>query len=116
MEVDGIGEIMAGNLVRGLERWKSLYYYLIGQGLKFQAKASTNLQGKIFTLTGKSDISRNDLTKMISSHGGMVKGISKSTNYLVTDDITTGTSKTKKALQYGTSIITYQTLLNMIGE
>ena len=116
MEIEGIGEIMAWNLVRGLRKYQPLYWYLSAHGLKFQTKASTNLQGKIFTLTGKSDISRNDLTKMISSHGGMVKGISKTTNFLVTDDITTGTSKTKKALQYGTEIITYQTLLNMIGE
>jgi len=116
MEIDGIGEIMADNIVKGLKKNFGLFLFLANQGLKFQTKASTNLQGKIFTLTGKSDISRNDLTKMISSHGGMVKGISKSTDYLVTDDVTTGTSKTKKALQYGTSIITYQTLLNMIGE
>ena len=116
MEIEGIGEIMADNLVRGLRKNSSLYYFLIGHGLKFAAKASTGLQGMIFTLTGKSDISRNDLTKMISSHGGMVKGISKTTNFLVTDDVTTGTSKTKKALQYGTRIITYSDLLNMIGE
>jgi DNA ligase (NAD+) len=116
MEIDGIGEIMARNLVRGLQKNQHLYHFLSSRGLKFKTKASANLQGMIFTLTGKSDISRNDLTKMVSSHGGMVKGISKNTNYLVTDSVNDMTSKTKKALQYGIPVITYQTLLNMIEE
>lgn len=112
--IEGIGEVLAENLVMGLKKNDGLYQYLKDIGLKFEEKSSSNLQGKIFTLTGKSDINRNDLTRMISQHGGMVKGISKTTDYLVTNDTKSTSGKMKKAIQYGTKIITYDELLNII--
>jgi DNA ligase (NAD+) len=112
--IDGVGDVLAENLVSGLSKNRGLYEFLKDRGLKFEEKASMDLQGKIFTLTGKPDINRNDLSKMISQHGGMVKGISKSTTYLVTNDMNSTSGKMKKAIAYGVSIITYDDLLNMI--
>lgn len=115
IEIDGIGEVLAVNLSRGLTRTVRVYTFLRDLGLTFKEKKSLNLQGKIFCLTGKSDISRNDLTQMISSHGGMVKGISKKVDYLVTNDPNGTTGKTKKAHQYGIQIISYEDLISIIG-
>ncbi|MDX9691800.1 MAG: helix-hairpin-helix domain-containing protein [Acholeplasmataceae bacterium] len=112
--LDGVGSVLADNIVHGLRKNKGLYNFLKDRGLKFQEKMSTNLQGKVFTLTGKSDINRNDLTKMINQHGGMVKGISKSVDYLVTNDINSTSNKTKKAKEYGTKIISYDDLMEML--
>jgi len=114
IELDGIGDVLALNLVNGLIKNKPLYDFLKQKGLVFDEKASADLQGKIFTLTGKSDINRNDLTKMIVSHGGMVKGISKKVSFLVTNDVDSQSGKAKKARQYGIDIITYDDLLNII--
>jgi DNA ligase (NAD+) len=115
MEIDGIGEIMADNIVKGLKKNFSLFLFLANQGLKFQTKVGNGLQGKSFALTGASDIGRNDLTKMISSRGGLVKGISKGISFLVTNDINSGSSKTIKAKKYNIPIITYQQLMDMMN-
>lgn len=114
-ELDGFGEVLARNLVNGLNENKDLYMFLKSQGLKFEEKKSMDLQGKVFCLTGKSDISRNDLMQMIGSHGGMVKGISKKVDFVVTNDTNSTSSKMKKAIQYGIPIISYDELLNIIS-
>ncbi|MCK5020178.1 MAG: hypothetical protein KAS32_24280 [Candidatus Peribacteraceae bacterium] len=113
--LDGIGDVLAENIVWGLSKYVNLYEFLKKQGLVFEEKASMDLQGKIFTLTGKSDLNRNDLVKMITSHGGMVKGISKNVNYLVTNDTNSTSGKMKKAIQYGVEIISYDDLLSIIN-
>lgn len=115
-KVDGIGETLASNLWLGMVDNKDLYQFLMDMGMEFDKKESADLQGKLFTLTGKSDINRNDLTKMIMSHGGMVKGISKKIDFLVTDDPESQTGKAKKARTYGTKIISYDELLNIINQ
>ena len=112
--VDGIGEILANNLVKGLKENKTLYDFLLNKGLVFK-KQNTNLKGMLFTLTGKSEYKRNDLIKMIESQGAQVKGISKKINYLVTNTINSNSNKMKKAKKYGIEIITYDDLLTMIG-
>jgi DNA ligase (NAD+) len=114
ISIDGIGEILADNLVKGLKENFKLYEFLKKQGLKFK-KQNSNLKGMIFTLTGKSEFKRNDLIKMIESEGAQVKGISKKVNFLVTNNINTNSTKMKKAIKYGVNVITYDDLLNMIG-
>lgn len=78
-------------------------------------KEKSNITGMIFTLTGKMPMKRDIITKMIVKKGGMVKGISKSTNYLVTDDPNSGSAKNKKAQSYGTEIIDFNALMELIN-
>lgn len=115
MKIDGVGSIMAANIQRGIAENKELYDFLIEKGLKFEELKSSSLKGKVFTLTGKSDMKRNDIVSMISANGGMVKGISKTVDYLVTDDPNGSSSKTQKARVYGTKIISYEQLMSMIN-
>ncbi len=115
ISIDGIGDILASNIVIGLQNNIKLYKYLLSKGLVFKEQ-STSLKGTIFTFTGKSEFKRNDLIKMVDSVGGSVKGISKKTNYLVTNDVDSQSGKAKKARQYGIEIITYDNLMEMIGE
>ena len=74
----------------------------------------TQLNGAIFTLTGKMPFGRKEITKMIEEKGGEVKGISKNTNYLVCDDINSGSSKVKKALEYEVSIMNFDQLMELL--
>jgi NAD-dependent DNA ligase len=107
-------EILANNFENEIGDYKSLYEYLKSIGFKW-ATTSNTLRGHIFTLTGDGPIKRDVLTKMIESQGGYVKGASKKTSYLVTNDPNGNSGKTKKAREYGTSIISYEELIEMLG-
>lgn len=115
-EIDGVGPILATNIVDGLMQYKDFYEFLCTQGLKFKDKDSEKLKGLVFALTGKSDIGRNELTKMIENNGGLVKSVSKTTSYLVTDDPNSTSGKTKKAKEYGVKIISYKNLMGMMNN
>lgn len=115
-DVDGVGEILSNNLVENINTFRGLYLFLKEKGLKFIMKEKTNITNKIFTLTGKMPMKRDVITKMITTKGGMVKGISKTTDYLVTDDPFSGSIKNKKAQEYGTQIIDFDQLMEIIGE
>jgi len=113
-DIDGVGSILSDNLVNNINKFASLYNFLLEKNLKFIKKEKSMISGKIFTLTGKMPMKRDDIIKLIISKGGNVKDISKGTNYLVTDDTSSGSNKNLKAKQLGTSIIDFNTLLSMI--
>lgn len=67
------------------------------------------LMGKTFCITGKliKFANRNALVKDIESNGGkVVSSVTAKTQYLITNDKTSGSSKNKAATKYGTKIIT----------
>ena len=63
-----------------------------------------------FELTGKGPLGRDEIKSLIESRSGEVKSISKNTNYLVTNEIDSQSSKMKKAKKLSISIITYDKL------
>jgi len=115
--IDGIGEIIANNFVENIGKYQNLIEFLVNRGMTY-AGGTSKLKGKVFTLTGKdsSGIGRNILTEMIVDKGGSVKGISKKSNFLVTDDPDSQSGKAKKAREYGTSIIDYSELKKILEE
>lgn len=115
MVIEGIGRVLAETLVRELPYYLPLYNLLSERGLRFAEKVSDVLKGKKITLTGKSEIKRNDLIKAIEAHGGMVKGISKGVDMLFTNSPNSTTSKMKKAQEYGIEINTYDKLYELLG-
>lgn len=112
--VEGVGEILSINLVNNINKFKPLYEYLLMKGLTFMKTEKTSISGLVFTLTGKMPMKRDVITRMITAKGGSVKGISKSTDYLVTDDPNSGSIKNRKAQEQGTKIIDFETLMEMI--
>jgi DNA ligase (NAD+) len=116
-ECEGVGPKIAKNICNESSYCIHVYKYLLKKGLKFVNESNNNsLNGKQFALTGKGPMSREDISRMIEQSGGVVKGISKSTNYLVTSDTSSESGKMEKARKYGTQIISYDDLLNMLGE
>jgi len=93
----------------------SLFMFLLEKGMKFESTGSNELEGKQFCLTGKGDIGRNELAEMISSKGGVIKGISKGIDYLVTADPESQSGKAKKARKYGVKIISYNELMEILN-
>ena len=80
-----------------------------------QADANDPINGKTFCVTGSVYIfqNRNQIKDIIESHGGKLTGsVSKSTNYLVTNDTTSGSRKNKAAQEYNIPILTEQEFID----
>lgn len=113
--IPGVGTILSDNLVNNIGKYVNLYNFLLNKGLKFKEKDMTSsVAGKMFALTGKMPMKRDDIIRLIVSKGGSVKGMSKSTDYLVTDDPYSGSVKNTKAQSYGTKIIDFDSLMEMV--
>ena len=78
----------------------------------------TDLCGQSFCITGKLKhfSNRDELVDMITKCGGKyVSSITSKTNYLVNNDVTSQSSKNKKAHEVGCKIISEEDFLKMIG-
>ena len=79
--------------------------------------AESQLTGKTICITGKLNhySNRDELIKVIEAAGGKVtSSVSKKTNYLVTNDTTSGSSKNVKAQALNIPIISEEQLLEML--
>ena len=77
------------------------------------------ISGMKICVTGKLEkFTRKEIEKFIQDNGGIsVSGVSKDTDILVTNDITSGSSKLKNAEKFGTRIISENDLINLVkGE
>lgn len=114
--VDGVGDILSENLVNNINDFKDLYIFMKGMGLEFMKKDTTSsVNGKVFAITGVLPLKRNEVIKMITNKGGIVKSMSKGTNYLITDDTESGSVKNKKALEMGTEVISFDELITILN-
>lgn len=114
--IPGLGEKIEKIFNEHIKNYSQVYDYLLSIGLEFKKENDMKFKGLIFTLTGDGPKDRNSITKDIEEVGGLVKNLTKKSNYLVCNDITTMTTKAKKARQYGIEMITYDDLYEMIGE
>jgi len=116
--IDGIGRVLADNFVSFWKKtdWMELID-TIDPDLEIKAKpvaAQTGLSGKAFCITGSltSFPNRDACVAFIEENGGkFVSGVSKNTDYLVNNDITSTSGKNKKAKDLGIPIITEQQLI-----
>jgi DNA ligase (NAD+) len=108
----GFGEITSRIFIDTIQIYKPLYLFLKSKGLEFEEKEikEDNLKDFSFELTGKGPLGRDEIKLLIESRGGEVKSISKNTNYLVTNEINSKSSKMKKAEKLSIPIITYDKL------
>ena len=83
----------------------------------FEDSGEKTLEGKTFVITGSLEkfANRDEAKERILSLGGKVAGsVSKKTDYLINNDILSGSSKNKKAKELGVPIITEDDFLEMI--
>lgn len=137
--IEGIGNVLAQNLQRFLDdeiifpmEESSEGTLPLGSGfyecmkyLTFMDKApsgttsggSTKLAGKTFVITGSLThfANRDGLVSVIEQNGGKVSGsVSAQTSYLVNNDVTSTSSKNKKAKALSVPIISEDELLAML--
>ena len=113
-EVDGIGEVMAADIVNFFAdpREKEIIDELLKEvTLEPEASAGAASElyaGKVFVITGSLTQfpNRTALKDYITARGGKVAGeVSAKTTALINNDITSGSSKNKKARELGIPII-----------
>lgn len=84
-----------------------------------QPRAAGGLEGKAFCITGKllHFPNRDALVAEIEARGGkVVSGVSAKTDYLITNDKDSGSSKNQKAAEFGTRILSEEEFLALCRE
>ncbi len=84
-----------------------------------QKESGKKCDGLTFVVTGNvyQFKNRNELKAYIESQGGKVTGsVSKSTNYLINNDVESTSSKNKKAQSLGIPILSEQDFINQFGQ
>jgi DNA ligase (NAD+) len=117
--IEGFAEKSSEEFVTSLASKKEMIEELLELGIviKSISKASSNLSGKKFCFTGTLSRKRGDLQKMVKDNGGVnVNSVSKNTDYLVTNDTQSTSSKFKKATDLNIPIINEDQFLAMLGE
>ena len=120
LSMHGIGEISAKSIINWFQIHMNDYIELCNE-LRFEESNSIqyDLKGKVFVITGKlySFSNRNELKSQIESRGGSVSGsVSKNTDYLINNNITSVFGKNKKAKELGIYIITEEQYLQLKGK
>ncbi len=121
--IDGIGTEKSSAFVRWFHDEQNVIDYKdLIQYLKIQKTATEAVddkcKGLTFVVTG--DVhhyqNRNELKAYIEAHGGKVTGsVSKSTNYLINNDVTSTSSKNTKAKSLNIPIISEDEFIEKFG-
>jgi DNA ligase (NAD+) len=122
--IDGIGPEKSASVVRWFNDENNLRTYnnlvkLINIIQEDNTPIGAKCEGLTFVVTGDVNHykNRNELKKYIESQGGKVTGsVSKSTSYLINNDVTSTSGKNQKAMQLGTPIISEEQFIEMFGQ
>jgi DNA ligase (NAD+) len=121
--LEGIGDIKAKDIVDSLHslEMQNLINQLKNEGVNMISSVQVNaidteLSGKSFCITGALSMPRKEYEILIEQAGGKnVSSVTSKTDYLVTNDTTSGSSKNKKAHELGKPIIDEKELRRMLG-
>lgn len=120
-KLDGFGQVLSNSLNSWMndksnrEEVLSVIQLLDFEGID-NYKLAGSLEGITFVITGSLNhfTNRKELEMKIAELGGTVSSsVSKKTNYLINNDLTSTSSKNKKAMELGLPIITEDDFINM---
>ena len=119
-QLEDFGEAMAQSMKDWLKKPFEIENGLIKE-LEFIIEKDTEIKndfitGKIFCVTGAfNTMKRSEIEKIITERGGKLSGsVSKKTNYLLTNEADSGSSKALKAKELGTPIMSEADFISMI--
>lgn len=123
-EIPGVGGVIAKAFVDyfASERHVRQFRDLLGELVipeEVMEEAKQIFAGVNFVITGSVEhfANRGEVKELIESLGGKVTGsVTSKTNYLINNDVTSTSSKNKKANDLGVPIISEETFLEMIKE
>lgn len=119
MCINGVGDVIASSLYdwwhtkENVEKFVRLYDEL--EIVPETISTNKSLQGKTLCCTGGVEIfsNRNHLKDTIESMGGKLTGsVTKNTDYLITNDTTSGSSKNREAAKLGIPILSEQDFID----
>ena len=124
-QIDGIGEVIATSVHDYFENEHNQkllekllpYLHFEEENVSAGGEQEQSLLNKTFVITGTVEhfANRKELKEKIESLGGKVTGsVSKKTDYLITNDNMSSSSKNKKAKELGIPVITEEEFLSMI--
>lgn len=73
------------------------------------------LENMSFCITGKLSMKRDDLVKIIEANGGKIASVNKNLTYLICNDTTSTSGKSKKASELGVKVITEDEFMQMLS-
>ena len=119
--IDGVGDVIAGSFTdyfKDEKHNRELDELLKELTIEIPKLDSSNeaINGKTFVITGSLEHfeNRNALKELIENKGGKVSGsVSAKTDFLINNDINSGSSKNKKAKELGVKIITEDDFIKM---
>ena len=115
--VDSFAEKSATEFVKSLKTKLPLVNKLLKIGFSFEERkiGSSKLSGKKICITGSLSEKRSVIESRIREAGGSTTGsVSKNTDFLLTNDSSSGSSKAKKATDLGITIISEDELANYL--
>lgn len=115
--IDSFAEKSSNDYVDSLKSKFTLIDKLTDHGFKFKVKEhrESNITGKKFCITGSLSMKRSDLQKIIKENSGLaVTTVSKETDYLITNDVESTSSKFKKAKELEIPIINEEAFLKLL--
>ena len=115
--VYGFAQIMAQTIVEGLKEQSSEMNYLVNSQLvTIQTSVAGKLSGKSFCFTGElKTMKRQDAENLVKQNGGSTKSsVTKDLSFLVTNDVSSGSSKNQKAAKFGVPVISEQEFLDLL--
>lgn len=121
-QLDDFGEIMNQSLYNWWQKETNLEDNLVTElhfivEEKKEVAQNDFINGKTFCVTGAfQTMKRSELEKIITDRGGKLSGsVSKKTDYLLTNEADSGSSKAKKAAELGTPIMNEKEFLEKVG-
>jgi len=120
LEIEGFAEKSSQAIIKSIREKKGLIAELLKLGVIVRsdevASGEGPLKGMKFCITGELSQPRPLVEKLIKANGGVIAGVSKNLNYLVTNELDSSSSKFVKAKSLGVPIIDEEKLLKMIEE
>lgn len=118
LQIEGFAEKSSLSILESLKKKQSLIEELLSVGVVVKADEISSGEGPLsglkFCLTGELSQPRPQIEKMIKMNGGVIAGVSKNLNYLVTNEEESSSSKFVKAKSLGVPIINELQLMKMI--
>ncbi|MFP5386885.1 MAG: NAD-dependent DNA ligase LigA [Bacteriovoracia bacterium] len=120
LEIEGFAEKSSASILESLKKKKPLIEELLSVGVVVKADEVASGEGPLlglkFCITGELSQPRPQIEKLIKQNGGVIAGVSKNLNYLVTNETESSSSKFVKAKSLGVPIINEKQLLKLIEE
>jgi len=123
-KIDGFAEITSRTFYEGIRMLEADMRELIEKGYIKIKSSSPSLEnnnaiaGKSFCFTGElNSMKRSEAENLVREKGGFVKSaVTRDLNFLVTNDVASGSEKNKKAREYSISIIDEAEFLAMVRK